>query len=561
MSFDMLWRDGRDPREGRWPGYRSGVVDDSEAGVLIERDVPVRLRDGMQVYVDVFRPQGMDDVPVILTWSPYGKHSFKTFDVFPNAGVPPGTISQYAVWEGPDPLYWVRQGYAVINGDCRGSWGSQGNLEILGPQEAQDGYDVIEWAGGLPWTNGRVGMAGVSYLAIVQWRIAALQPPHLACINPWEGFSDAYRDYAYHGGIPETNFVRFMEWSCQFSLGMVEDWVAMLRRHPMIDEYWESKSLPRDTFSRIVVPAYVVADWGDQGLHTRGTLEAYQRLGSREKWLEIHGRKKWQYYYDLESVERQRLFFERYLKGVENTVALWPRVRLEVRERAWKGSVRGEIEWPIERTEIVDLFLDSGSGVMSLSKPAEETSISYQSDVEDDAVEFTYRCPSRMELTGGMCLRLWVQAEDGVEDMDIFVAVDKIDADGNVAPFVTMAMLDEGPMALGWLRVSHRETDVQLSTSLQPWHKHERSLLLTGREIVPVDIEVWPSSTVFERDESLRLRIQGNDILRYDLPQAQLHEESVNKGRHTVYSGGRFSSYLTIPVIPELESPGSTARP
>ena len=546
MPIEMLWKQGVDPRKGKYPGLRTGVTEEDD-GMLIERDVPVRMRDGVRVYVDVFRPRGAKSLPVILTWSPYGKHAFKTFAVFPNSGVPEGAVSRHAVWEGPDPRYWTKQGYAVINGDCRGSWGSEGDLVIHGPEEAEDGYDVIEWAAQLPWCNGRVGLAGVSYLAIVQWRIAALHPPHLACINPWEGVSDEYREYGFHGGIPETSFIKFMEWSCQFSHGRVEDWVGMHRLHPMLDEYNASKSC--SDLSQIVVPAYVVADWGDQGLHTRGTIEAFAAISSSEKWLEVHGRKKWQYYYQPSSVARQKAFYDRFLKGIGNEVDSWPRVVLEVRERAYRGEMRAEDSWPIARTEYVKLFLHGPSRTLGEDMGPREVALKYDATQRDDRVEFTYRFDQPTELTGGMKLRLWVEAERG-SDMDIFVALHKLDLDGSFVPFVAMAMLEDGPLALGWLRVSHRETDPQRSAPWRPWHKHERRLLLEPGQVVAVDIEVWPSSTKFEGGEQLKLIIQGNDIFRYELPQAQLHEDSVNAGAHVIHMGGRYDSHLLVPIVP-----------
>jgi len=549
MAFEMLWKEGTDPGLGKWPGLRPGVIEHQD-GMLIEWDVAVRLRDGVTVYVDVFRPENAVAVPIILTWSPYGKHGPKTFAMFPNSGVPEGSVSHYAVWEGPDPVYWTRRGYAVINGDCRGSWGSEGDLEILGPQEAEDGYDVIEWAAELPWTNGRVGLAGVSYLAIVQWRIAALHPPHLRCINPWEGFSDFYREYAFHGGIPETNFVKFMEWSCQYSQGKVEDWMHMHQLHPMLDDYNKSKSC--EDLAAIDVPAYVVADWGDQGLHTRGTLEAFVALSSHDKWLEVHGRKKWQYYYDKSSLARQRAFYDRYLKGIASDVDSWPRVRIEVRRRAYDGDVRAEETWPIQRTDYTKLFLDGTSRSLSRGKPVEATILKYDTAVVDDRLEFTFRFDEDTELTGGMNLRLWVEAENS-EDMDIFAAVHKLDKDGTFVPFVAMAMLDEGPAALGWLRVSHRESNPRLSKTWRPWLTHRHRLLLGRGEIVPVEVEIWPSSTRFEEGESLKLIVQGNDIFRYDLPQAQLHENTVNVGVHAIHMGGQYDSCLIVPVVPAAD--------
>lgn len=94
-------------------------------------------------------------------------------------------------------------------------------------------------------------------------------------------------------GIHETNVIKFTAWSCQFSYGKVEDWVPMRKLHPMLDEYNMSKSC--SDLPQIEVPAFVVADWGDQGLRTRGTIEGFVAMASSEKWLEVHGRKKWQY--------------------------------------------------------------------------------------------------------------------------------------------------------------------------------------------------------------------------------------------------------------------------
>ena len=259
-------------------------------GMEATYDVAVPMRDGTKIYIDIFRPgNASGKLPTLMTWSPYGKHGLKTLDMFPGTGVPKGTVSKHAVWEGCDPLYWTKRGYAVVNGDSRGSWASEGKLEILTPQIAYDGYDVIEWIAAQSWSNGRVGLSGVSYLAIVQWRIAQLNPPHLACINPWEGYTDSYRDHTHCGGIPETKFIKFSDWSCQFSYNETESYYENQLAHEMMDEYHEAKRA--ENLGAITVPAYVVADWGDWGLHTRGALIGFSSIRSNQKWLEVHGRK------------------------------------------------------------------------------------------------------------------------------------------------------------------------------------------------------------------------------------------------------------------------------
>ncbi|MGH3266701.1 MAG: CocE/NonD family hydrolase, partial [Trebonia sp.] len=345
-GFEIKFLPGVPPHEGGCPAVNSRVA--RVDGMVIEYDIAVRLRDGVEIYVDLFRPSGDEPVAPIIAWGPYGKHAPVKYDLFPNHGIDPGWVSAYAGFEAPDPVYWTRHGYAVINVDPRGMWNSGGDATFYSAQEADDVYDVIEWAGTQPWSTGRVGMAGVSYLAITQWRAAADNPPHLAAINPWEGLSDRYRDMSYHGGIPEDRFgPMWRSRRVPYSTGRVEDTVAMYADHPLFDEYWESK-VP--DLARVQVPAFVVASWSDQGLHARGTIEGFKRIGSEHKWLLVHGRKKWQFYYRPESVELQRQFFDRFLRGAPNAVDSWPRVRVEVRERFYVGGQRDDDRWPLSGT-------------------------------------------------------------------------------------------------------------------------------------------------------------------------------------------------------------------
>ena len=186
-------------------GYRKSRED----GMLIERDVAVRMRDGIRIYIDLYRPDGVDaPLPVLIAWGPYGKHSPRgTYERFHNhASVKQEWVSRHCAFESPDPLYWTQHGYAIIYVDPRGTWNSEGKATFWSTDEARDFYDLIEWAAAQPWSNGKVGLSGVSYFAIMQWQVAALQPPHLAAINPWEGYSDSYRERIRHGGIPETLF-------------------------------------------------------------------------------------------------------------------------------------------------------------------------------------------------------------------------------------------------------------------------------------------------------------------------------------------------------------------
>src|SRR5690242_19452892 len=164
-----------------------------ENGLHIERNVAVQLRDGARILIDIYRPEkSAGELPILLGWSPYGKHNTSDKLTWAAAEVPAGWISRYTVFEAPDPVYWCAHGYAVVYPDPRGSGYSEGEPRYGGSGEAQDCYDLIEWLGKRSWSNGKVGMSGVSSLGAIQWQVAALRPAHLAALNPWEGRYDDY---------------------------------------------------------------------------------------------------------------------------------------------------------------------------------------------------------------------------------------------------------------------------------------------------------------------------------------------------------------------------------
>jgi predicted acyl esterase len=546
QKFEISFWKGVPPTEGGYPGFNPRT--EKAEGIICEYDVAVAMRDGVKIYVDIFRPEKEGEYPLLIAWSPYGKHGCIKYTFFPKCGVCDADMSKYCIFEGPDPVYWCPKGYIIINVDPRGCWGSEGDLTFMSGQEAKDCYDLIEWAGTQSWSNGKVAMTGVSYLAWTQWRVAALNPPHLAAINPWEGVSDFYHEFAFHGGIPETHFLPMLKTHMSFSTTRVEDIVEMAKQHQFFDDYWTSKNAD---LSKITVPALVVASWSDQGLHSRGTLEGFKKIASKDKWLIVHGRKKWQNYY--QNWEKQKQFFDRFLKGIDSEVKYWPKVTLEVRERFFWGNFRGENEWPLARTQYTKLFLNASDGKMSKSPFGKEAQVRYNvNDITDKTqnAKFEFKFDQKTELTGHMKLKLWVQA-DGSDDVDLFVAIEKIDRTGDIVPFQFFGNHEDGPVALGWLRVSHRELDEEKSTPYQPVYKHQREIKLKAGEIAPVEIEILPSGTLFERGEKLRVLVQGSDIYNYpEEMHTNGHTATVNKGEHVIYTGGKYDSHLLVPVIP-----------
>jgi hypothetical protein len=223
-------------------------------------------------------------------------------------------------------------------------------------------------------------------------------------------------------------------------------------------------------------------------------------------------------------------------------------VRLEVRERFYVGEQREADQWPLPHTEYVPLHLDARSGELAEHAAEEEGEVDYTAEGTEHA-EFTHTFTTDSDLIGPMALRLWVQAE-GSDDMDLFVAVHKLDEQAEVVPFSFFNALEDGPVALGWLRVSHRELDLERSTPGQPWHPHRREQPLAPGEIAAVDIEIWPSATHFAPGQQLRLIIQGSDTYTYP-PQVVIagHSQTRNAGRHIIHTGGRHDSHLLVPVV------------
>ena len=297
--------------------------------IVLDKDVAVTLRDGVTIYVDVFRPAGTEKVPVIVAWSPYGKGqgtSASVLGIFGMVGLDNGVVSGLEKFEGPDPAYWCAQGYAICNPDVRGVGNSEGDSVLWDRQEGRDCYDLIEWLATQEWCSGKVGMSGTSYLAVSQWFTAAEQPPHLAAIHPEEGVSDVYRDLVRRGGMPDTGFAEMLQTSNFFGKGQQEDILTEADRYPFMNDLWENK-IPR--FDRITVPAYVVASYSHT-LHTAGTFRAWRRIASTQKWLRIHNTLEWPDYYDEANREDLRRFFDHYLKGEDNGWEQTPRVRYSV---------------------------------------------------------------------------------------------------------------------------------------------------------------------------------------------------------------------------------------
>ncbi|MES3001842.1 MAG: CocE/NonD family hydrolase [Pseudomonadota bacterium] len=537
------------------PPFRPLPVD-----IVFEKDVAVKLRDGVTIYVDVFRPAGSGKVPVVLAWSPYGKGqgtSVSVMGIFGLVGLSNSIVSGLAKFEGPDPAYWCEKGYAICNPDVRGCVDSEGNSVLWDRQEGRDCHDLIEWLGEQSWCTGKVGMSGTSYLAVSQWFAAAEQPKHLAAINPWEGVSDVYRDLVMRGGMPDTGFAGLLQNGSFFGKNQKEDILAEAARDPLMSELWENK-IP--DFERINVPAFVVASYSNT-LHTAGTFRAWRRLASQDKWLRIHNTQEWPDYYDEANVEDQRRFFDRYLMDIDNGWETTPRVRYAVHDFHGGDQVNVAADaFPPKDFVSTKFYLNGMSRMLTTTAPAADASAAYEVASNPNAVSFIARFDKEAVMVGYPKAHLWVEAK-GADDMDLFVLIQKLDAQGTPLQQFTVPnhnarvhdVTDHGATVLrykgsdGRLRVSARHLDDKLSTAEIPAHSFDRVQKLSPGEIVDIEIDLLPIGWSFRAGEQLRFVISARNLLGTIMPGIAEYS-GANSGQHVIHAGGAYASYLQLPI-------------
>lgn len=538
------------------PPFRSLPVD-----VVFEKDVAVTLRDGVTIYVDVFRPAGTQKVPVIIAWSPYGKGqgtSQSVMGIFGLVGLDNGIVSGLSKFEGPDPAYWCAHGYAICNPDIRGVANCEGDSVFWDRQEGRDCHDLIEWLAEQAWCSGKVAMSGTSYLAVSQWFTAAEQPPHLAAINPWEGISDVYRDLVMRGGMPDTGFARQLQESSFAGNGLKEDILAEVERYPLVNELWKNK-IP--DFERIGVPAYVVASYSNT-LHTAGTFRAWRRMASQQKWLRIHNTQEWPDYYDEANTEDLRRFFDRFLKDADNGWEQTPRVRYAVLDLKGGDEVAvAADEFPPKDVALVKYYLDCRSRTLGTRAPTEQSTAAYEVGTNADLVSFVMRFEQDTTLVGYPKVHLWAESQ-GSDDMDLFILVQKLDAYGT--PLQQFTAFNQGALlhdltergasilrykgSDGRLRASLRHLDQKLTTEEVPAHSFDRIEKLVAGEVVDLEIDLLPIGLAFHAGEQLRLVISSRSLLGTMMPGIREYVPA-NHGSHVIHAGGKYASYLQLPVL------------
>jgi predicted acyl esterase len=569
-------------------------------GMRITWHQPIEMDDGIVLRADVFRPIDDGRYPVILTYGVYAK-GLAYQDGYPkqwqkmvtdHPEILDGSTNKYQNWEVTDPERWVPHGYAIVRVDSRGAGWSPGFLDPGAPREIDDLYRCIEWAGTQAWSNGKVGMLGISYYASNQWRVAGKHPPHLAAIIPWEGQNDRYRDSGYHGGILsefQKLWAKHQITTIQYGLGarakksrvtgesvagpvtLSDDELAKNRvdafeeakKHPLDDEWHRDRSAD---LSKVTLPLLTCANWGGQGIHPRGNFNGFTETASTQKWLEVHGDSHWSLFSSGYGLALQKRFFDYFLKGIDNGWNTQPPVQLNVRHPGEKFVLRHEQEWPLARTRWTKFYLDPAEQALTREPLATAASIEY--DALGKGVTFWMPPLEReTEITGPMMARLYVSSS--TKDADLFLIVRVFDPDGKELTF--MGSTDPNtPIANGWLRASHRRLDPAKTKPYRPYHPHDRIEPLTPGEVYECDVEIVPSCVVVPAGWRVALTVRGKDYeyegalgefaktfhygtrgtggMTHADPDSRPAE--IFSGKVTLHAGGGRDAYLLLPIVP-----------
>lgn len=537
--------------------YRPTICD-----IKLRKDVPVKMRDGVTIYVDLYMPA--DDgknYPVILAWTPYGKiDPPNNYGLYKDRALMKQKYSTgLDTFEGPEPDFWISNGYVVAVADSRGSTHSEGSLWWIGNQEGFDVYDTVEWLGTQSWSNGKVGMVGNSWLAAAQYFAAAHKPPHLTAISPWEGFSDLYRDLLCRGGIPSAEFIGAINKTFRLNED-IEDLHAMLTKYPFINDYWEKEKKVR--YEDIDIPAYIGASYCSF-IHPYGTLRTYCKIKSKEKWLRIHNTQEWIDQQTPKYRDDLLKFYDYYLKGVNNNWLDTPKVRVSLLDPTGQDVTdQPETDWPIPRTNYKKIYLDARDMSLSESPLKEESKASYQNidrpdnlvpfsqptytvsvlDSSEGKLQFRIKFEKDTNLCGYFKAHLFLSTDKG-NDMDIFVFVSKEDSIGCPYYPISLGVDYKGPQ--GRLRVSHRKIE---NKEYFDWrHEHKNEELIEPNQIVEVETILWPVGMIWRKGETLVFTISSREqqLFEFPTPPIKTHEE----GTHTIYTGGKYDSYIEIPEI------------
>ena len=534
-------------------------------------EVRIRVHDGVEIAVALYMPEGDGPFPALLAASPYR---------YDNNSLPAGPAF---LWRetGPIELY-VARGYVYANMDVRGCGRSGGEFRLLDRAEQKDLYDVIEWLGHQPWSNGKVGGIGQSYFCMAQWWMAIQQPPSLACIAAFDGLNDPYRASVYQGGILGDFFGSYWwnqnriinrhpangaaprEQQCDLNL--------LVQQHPTYDDFWRERCAA-ERLHEIGVPLYSIGIWGKVDLHTRGNIEGYRRASGPKK-LRMNGPVNAfvanREFASVEMHERLLLpFYDHYLKGQATDYASRPAVEYFVRganlhrsAETWPPPGMRYVSWRLGAAKSGSVTsLNDGSLTREHHAGAAATSYSYPDpgwmmgvvgmgpgnapDPARRVLTFT-TAPLAADLEIAGPIRLTLYASSTGTDTDFFVKLSE-----QLPQAAEDRAKDLNPASFwitkGWLRASHRALDPARSTDAEPYHPHTNPEPIAPGTPYRFEIGIEPMAHRFKAGSRIRLELVNGDSAVTDMLWTHYYLPT-KIGTDTIYHSAEYPSALVLPV-------------
>ncbi len=571
-------KDAQAPSSDQFPNAKSVRPEPNYEVKEFRERVP--MRDGIELAVKIIRPAASGRFPAIVSYGPYHMlerppEKWETVNQWiggaANPAIPADPLQYYA--------YFAQRGYAMVEFDARGTDNSGGyTTDMYSDPERQDGYDMVEWIASQPWSNGNVGMWGISYGGVDTWQVAMLHPPHLKAIIVRSGTDDIYTDWAYPGGMPRGFYLYgyYLAYSTaqNFAPPNIEytgaKWADIWQehldhnvpssivylQHQLDGPYWRARSL-RPDYDRVKCPVFVIGGWADY--YSTALLRAFSHLRVPKKALIG----PWAHFWPENALPGPRIdarglylrWFDQWLKGTETGIMSEPPITLFVTQYQppapvyieTKGFWRQENEWPLARAESTPMYLRA-EGKLSeepnTNPNDEHDEYTYDPTVGvmdgmygrgatvpwvwampldqrlDEAKSLTYTSPplkKDTEVTGEPKADLFVSSS---AEVAYFVAkVCDVSPDG-VSKLVTYAGLN----------ATHRTSDVN-PEPLKPGEVYE----------LKIDLEYL--AYVFPAGHRIRV-----DIASADFQNAwPVSMPAVN----SIYHSSRYPSRVVLPITPE----------
>lgn len=558
-----------------------------EYTVEVIENVPIKMRDGVTIYTDIYKPKELDRAPALLAWSAYGK----TMQAMKRGSLPGSSNYFDHSLEAGDIEFFVKRGYMYVIPDPRGIGVSEGTFYgIYNPKEQEDCYDTIEWLGAdYPFCDGKVAMIGYSYFGIIQMLVAALQPPHLTCIMPLS-FTDDYYQHGYYGGVANTYMSMYWElcpshttlpWSMEMygeeglKARMTEvqkdpdiaiisyfnkifnTWPPRYHTflldyllHPEDGVFWAQRSA-KEIYDLVKVPVYLKCGWAPTGRWSApvfnamnsSALSVYKRCGV----MESYGGMELPYRFMNEECLR---WYDHHMKGVDTGIYEEPPFKLNIIGRGY----RYEKEYPLARTEWKKLYLRTFHQLKWESDPEGNLppdAFSHRPPNITNQVESlvyrTDRFSRPTEFTGPIELHLFASID--AEDANIHVKLWQITAGGTRMPLCRT----------GSLKLSHG-LDSEHSKIGRPAHDHTKRVPVKPGEIKEYVIEVNPIGMVFDPGTSLEIEIKAMDNFEHQDKawQGKLGHlgpiPSADTISYKIYRDKDYPSYCLMPLVPYSEA-------